>query len=92
MRLTVPLNPLTEETLTEVRAEPPGAEMESAVEPALMATDVPVPLRATVCVVPTALSVTVRVPLTGPALVGAKLTEMGQEDPGARLLPQVFVC
>jgi hypothetical protein len=51
---------------------------------------VPVPLSATVC--DPALSVTVRVPVSAPALEGANRTEIWQEAAAARLDPQVLVC
>lgn len=53
--------------------------------------DVPVPLRATVCGLPVALSVTETVPLVVPVMVGAKLTLMVHELPAATLVPQLFV-
>ncbi len=56
-----------------------------------MPGDVPVPVSATVCGLPVALSVTESVPLAFPAVVGAKLTLIVQELPAATLEPQVFV-
>lgn len=52
---------------------------------------VPVPLRGTVCGEPEALSVTVSVPVNGPALNGAKVTTIVQERLAPRLAGQLFV-
>ena len=52
---------------------------------------VPVPVRATVCGLPLALSVTVIVPLTVPFVVGVKVTEIVQLVPAGRLARQVWV-
>lgn len=52
---------------------------------------VPVPVRATVCGLPLALSATVMVPLTVPFVVGVKLTEIVQLAPLGRLARQVWV-
>ena len=55
---------------------------------------VPVPLKVTVCVVPTTpllLSVMVRVPPIEPVAVGEKVTLIVQEALAATLLPQLLV-
>src|SRR5215471_11279542 len=52
----------------------------------------PVPLRLEVCGLFEALSLTVRVPVRVPAVVGVKVTEIVQLPPAATWLPQVFVC
>ena len=51
----------------------------------------PVPLRATACGDPLALSVKLRVPLLAPVAVGVKVTFTVQLDDGARLDPQLLV-
>ena len=48
-----------------------------------------VPLRATECGLPVALSATLSDAVRAPATVGLKVTSMAQEDPAARLAPQV---
>jgi hypothetical protein len=56
---------------------------------------VPVPVRLTVCVLPATpllLSMMVRVPASGPAAVGAKVTLIVQEPLAATLSPQLLVC
>ena len=57
----------------------------------LAAGAVPVPERLTVWVAGLALSVTVIEPVRDPAAVGAKVTLIVQEAPGARLEPQLLV-
>ena len=52
---------------------------------------VPVPVRATVCGLPVALSVTVIAPVRAPAAVGVKITEMLQVAAAATDAPQVLV-
>ena len=55
----------------------------------------PVPLTATIWVLPVVLSllsVMVRVPVREPPLVGEKVTLIVQELPAATLLPQLLVC
>jgi hypothetical protein len=51
----------------------------------------PVPVSATACGLPLALSLIVSVPVREPAAVGVKMTEILQLDPAAALVPQVFV-
>jgi len=70
------------------------AEVEEP-EAALTVKSWPVPLRATIWVLPVVLSllsVMVRVPVREPPLVGAKMTLMVQELPAATLLPQLLAC
>jgi hypothetical protein len=52
---------------------------------------VPVPLKATLCGQPVALSVIVNVPVRAPPAVGVKTTLIVQLNPDATVLPQVFV-
>jgi hypothetical protein len=52
---------------------------------------VPVPLKATVCGEPAALSVMVRVPVRAPLAAGVNVTEMVQLAPAATLDPQFWV-
>ena len=48
----------------------------------------PVPIRVTVCGLPGALSLIVKVPTLAPPAVGSKKTPIAQLEPAARLLPQ----
>jgi len=50
----------------------------------------PVPVSATVCGLPGALSLIVKVPVLGPLVVGSKKTPISQLEPGAKLLPQAL--
>ena len=50
----------------------------------------PIPLSATVCGLPLALSAIVTVPVFDPLLAGSKKTPMEQLAPAARLSPQAF--
>ena len=52
---------------------------------------VPVPVRATVCGLPAALSVTVMAPVRDPPAVGLKITEIVQVADAATDAPQVLV-
>ena len=52
----------------------------------------PVPLRAAVCGLPLASSVTDRVPLRVPVVVGVKFTLILQLAPLPKLAPQLLVC
>jgi hypothetical protein len=52
---------------------------------------VPVPLSGTLCGLPEALSVTLRVALCAPACVGLKVTDTAQFAPVARLVPQALL-
>ena len=53
---------------------------------------IPLPLRATVCGLPLALSVTDRVPVRVPVAVGLKFTLILQLAPAPKLPPQLVVC
>src|SRR5260221_6023947 len=52
---------------------------------------IPVPVKATVCGLPPALSVTETAPVREPAAVGVKVTEIVQVPAAATEAPQVFV-
>jgi hypothetical protein len=52
----------------------------------------PVPVKATVCGLPLALSFTVSVPVLVPVAVGVKVTSIAQLAPAATLAPHVLVC
>ena len=67
---------------------PEAGEAESEKSPVLLE---PVPDRATVCGLPEALSVMLRVPVRVPVAVGLKVTLMAQLLPAATELPQVLV-
>ena len=56
------------------------------------AAAIPLPLRAAVCGLPLALSVTDRVPVRVPVAVGVKLTLILQLAPAFRLAPQLLLC
>ena len=89
--LTVPLNPLSEERLMVLVAEPRRRNRERS-GAGTDSNRCPGATRATVCVEPAALSEMVKVPLAEPAAVGINVTEIVQEAPPATLLPQVFDC
>ena len=55
-------------------------------------TEMPAPLRLTVCGLPVALSVMVMAAVRLPAAAGIKLTWMVQLAPAATEVPQVLVC
>jgi hypothetical protein len=59
-------------------------------EDAVTEKSCPIPLSATVCGLPSALSVMVNVPVLVPDAVGSKKTPMEQLAPGATLLPQAL--
>jgi hypothetical protein len=59
--------------------------------PATEAVATPVPVKLTVCELPLALSVIVKVPVRVPAAVGVKVTLIVQLAPALTLLPQVLV-
>jgi len=52
----------------------------------------PVPLSATLMVMPLGMSVSVSVPEYAPAVVGANVTVTAQLEPAVNVDPQVFVC
>jgi hypothetical protein len=64
---------------------------ESEVGEKVTAGAVPVPVRATVCGLPVALSVTESVALRAPEACGEKVTLTVQPTPAAKLVPQLFV-
>jgi hypothetical protein len=55
-----------------------------------MLSATPVPVSATLCGLPVALSVMVRVPVAFPITVGAKLTLITQDWPAGTNMPQTF--
>src|SRR5216684_1992106 len=59
---------------------------------AVVPVPLPVPVRLTVCGLPVALSVIVRVPLLVPEAVGVNVTLIVQLDPADTADPQLFVC
>jgi hypothetical protein len=61
-----------------------------AAEPGFTEKSSPLPVRVTVCGLPAALSVIVRVPVRVPLTVGSKKTPMAQLAPAAKVLPQAF--
>jgi hypothetical protein len=60
---------------------------ESVIAGALM----PIPVRETICGLPTALSEIMMLPVRVPAVVGVNVTKMLQLDWAARLVPQLLV-
>ena len=70
---------------------PAGVEKVRLVGERVTAEAVAVPLKLTVCGLLLALSVTVRVPVTVPALAEVNVTLTVQLAPAARLAPQVLV-
>src|SRR5215831_10088842 len=54
--------------------------------------DVPVPVKPTVCGLPLALSLIVRVPVRVPIAEGVNVMLIAQEAPAATDVPQLFVC
>jgi hypothetical protein len=93
--LTVPVKPLAGVIWIAAVVDPPGEATVRLVEPDEMEIGVlelaPVPLRATLCGEPVALSVMVSVPVRVPVVVGVKVTEIVQLAPAATLVPQVLV-
>jgi hypothetical protein len=87
------LNPPTPTTLNVYVAVPPGKTVAEVEEPAaaVKVKSSPVPVSATVCGLPTPLSVMVRAPVLVPPAVGLKVTLRVQLAPVATLEPQVFV-
>src|ERR1700677_2739744 len=72
-------------------AEPPAELMVRDVTAGATETDIPVPVSATVCGDPIALSVMVSVPVRAPEVVGVKATAMVQLPLTATDVPHVFV-
>lgn len=89
------MKPLTGVIWIVAVAEPPGEATVRLVDPEETEIGVlelaPVPLRATLCGEPVALSVMVRLPFRVPVAVGVKVTEIVQLAPAATLVPQVLV-
>src|SRR5215469_1771414 len=54
--------------------------------------DTPVPVNPTVCGLPFALSLIVRVPVRVPVAEGVNVMLIAQEAPAATDVPQLFVC
>ena len=88
----LPLKPATPESWMVAVAELPGAAMASAETLGVTASPAPVPVSATDCGEPAALSVTVMDPVRAPVAVGVKVTLMAQDAPAATEEPQVLVC
>ena len=74
-------------------AVPPGETVAEVDEPggAVKVKSSPVPVSATVCGLPTALSVMVTTPVLVPVAVGLKVTLRVQLAPAATFEPQVLV-
>ena len=58
----------------------------------LAAEVIPLPLRATVCTDPAALSVMLRAAFNSPEAAGVKVTVIVQLAPAATLVPHMLVC
>jgi hypothetical protein len=89
--LTGPVKPFTGAIWIVAIADPPG-DVVRVFELEVTPNVTPVPLSATVCGDPVALSVMFSVPVRPPAPVGANVTEIVQFAPAATLVPQLFVC
>ena len=94
VKLTLWLNPPSPATLKVYVADCPGATVAEVEEPEAAASvkSWPVPLSATLCVLPGASSVMVRDPVLAPAALGVKVTLIVQLAFTLTELPQVFVC
>ena len=86
---TVWLKPPSGKSDKEYVADWPAATVAVGVTGAIEKS-CPVPVSATVCGLPGALSLIVNVPVLGPLVVGSKKTPIAQLEPGARLLPQAL--
>jgi hypothetical protein len=84
------LNPPEGETATVKFAVCPAETVADAEETGASEKSCPVPLRATVCGMPEALSLIVNVPVLVPLAVGSKKTPTAQLAPAARVLPQAL--
>ncbi len=62
------------------------------VEEVVGVKSIPVPISATVCGLPGALSEMVMLPLRAPPAVGVNVTLIAQLAPAATLAPQLLVC
>jgi len=87
----MPLKPSCDVSVSVSLAVPPGLLTVRTCDDVVTSTEVPVPLNATVCGEPAALSATPIVPIRAPAAVGVKVTEIVQFAAVTRLAPQVFV-
>jgi hypothetical protein len=87
---TVWLKPPAGETATEKFAVCPAETLIDAEEVTASEKSCPVPLSATVCGLPGALSFIVNVPSLVPATVGSKETLTAQLAPAATVLPQAL--
>jgi hypothetical protein len=84
------LNPPPPETEREKFAVSPAETVADVGEPGAIEKSCPVPVSATVCGLPEALSVIVNVPSIVPLAVGSKKTPTAQLAPAARVLPQAL--
>jgi hypothetical protein len=76
----------------ELNERHPGkVEVPVSAHPATIVAS-PCPVKAVVCVALASLSVTVNVPPSVPAAVGAKVTEIVQLPAALTELPQLLVC
>ena len=91
VRPTVPEKPLTPEIWRVSVAVPPGEEIVRDAAAGVTASPSPVPPRETVWGELPALSVSVRVPVAAPVVVGVNVMEMMQFAPTARDEPQLLV-
>jgi hypothetical protein len=87
---TVWLKPPAGETATVKFAVCPAATVVDAEETGANEKSCPVPLNATMCGLPAALSIIVSVPDLVTLAVGSKKTPIAQLEPAATVLPQAF--
>ena len=87
---TAPLNPPAAVTATVKFAVCPGETVTDAKAPGAMEKSCPVPVSATVCGLPEALSLIVNDPSVVPLADGSKNTPTAQLAPGARVFPQAL--
>jgi hypothetical protein len=90
VKATDRLNPPEGETARLKFAVCPAATVADAEEAGAIVKSCPVPLSATVCGLPDALSLIVNVPARVPPTVGSKKTPAAQLAPGATVLPQAL--
>jgi hypothetical protein len=93
VKLTLWLNPPSPAIVKVYVAACPGATAFEVTEPEAAASvkSWPVPLRATLCGLPIALSEMLMVPVLVPLATGLKVTEIVQLAPTLTLVPQVLV-
>jgi hypothetical protein len=93
VRLTLWLNPPSPAIVKVYVAACPGATAAEVEEPedAASVKSWPVPLSATLCGLPKALSEMLMVPVLVPLATGLKVTEMVQLAPALTVVPQVLV-